>query len=449
MSTHANDDTAAGWTTERLSRRDVMRRAAALGAAASVAGPLARPAVRVGAVRQQTTITFWHGLTGGDGTEQMTNIIDRYNAENQDGIRVEQTPIPSWDEVFSKWVLAAASGRPPDVVMYHPSELPEFAARKVTAPIDELVQRVGFDFVGVNETVLQSCRWEDQLYAVPNDTHQLGLYFNADLAEEAGLDPNRPPSTRDEFLDWARRLTVRDGDNVSQYGLSMPSEGAVPRWTWYSLLHQNGGRFLDDQGKSAVDSPESAEALQFLVDLIHSERVAPEGAGGGADPVAAKQVAMWFVGPWEVTERRRQGIRLGTAPMPTIGRQAATWTNSHCQSISRQDDDARYEPSVRFMKWLYDHYYLLAREIGLIPVSPAALTSPEFTQDERYPLYAPFIDQPLVYEPSLTQYTSIFSFEKPTPLSTSLQEALTRRKTVEEAVRDMKQGIDEQLAKEF
>jgi len=441
-----------GSSVERLTRRAVVRRAAVAGTAAAIGAPLLRPAARVGAVRQQVTITFWHGLTGGDGTEQMANIVDQYNQENQDGIVVEQTPIPSWDEVFSKWVLAAASGRPPDVVMYHPSELPEFAARGITAPIDELAQQVGFDFTGVNETVLESCRWEDQLYAIPNDTHQLGLYFNAEMVEQAGLDPTKPPTTKEEFLDWARRLTVRDGDEVSRYGLLMSSEGALPRWTWFSLLHQNGGRFLDDQGQAAVDSPESAEALQFLVDLIHTEQVAPKGAvESAADPVAAGQAAMWFLGPWEVTERLRQGLRIGTAALPTIGRQKATWTNSHCQSISKQGDEAKYEPSLRFMKWFSDHYYLPARAIGLIPVSPAALNSPEFTQDERYPYYKPFIDELpyVVYEPSLTQYTSIFSFEKPTPLSTNLEAALTQRKTVEQALKDMKQGIDEQLAKEF
>jgi len=453
MSARKSGTSNSNLLTQRTSRREFVNRGVGAAVAASAIGSQFHPTTAIARQPEPVTITFWHGLTGGDGTEEMTNVVEQFNAENELGITVEATAIPGWDEVFTKWVVSSAAGNPPDVIMYHPSEMPEFTERGMTVPLDDLAQEVGIDFTGVNENVMQSCRWEDELYAIPNDTHQLGLYFNTEMVEQAGLDPSAPPKDGEQFLEWAQALTVRDGDgNASQYGLWMPSVGAQPRWVWYSLLYQFGGSFLDEEGKAAVNSDASRQALQFLVDLIHEHGVVPEaGMDLGDDPMASGRAAMHFQGPWVVTQRLRQEVPFATAALPMIGSEPAAWTNSHCQSLSRKEDDSKYLPSAQFMKWFYEHYYLPARTVGLIPASPAAREHSGFVEDERYPYYEPFItEEPyLVYEPQLTQYTSIFSFAKPTPLSTNFEAALAGRKPVDEALEEMKQGIDEQLEQGF
>ncbi len=432
---------------KNLSRRHFIQMS---GAAAVVATQFGRfPAV--GRASAATTLNLWHGWTGADNTDALNQVLTKFNTENKDATTIEATAL-EWDSLFSKWVVSAAAGGAPDVVLYHASEVPEFVERGLTVPIGDLVSKVGIDYKGVADAVLKGTQYKGQTYAVPGDLHPMAMYYNIDMVQTAGLDASKPPTTQAEFLDWAQKLTIRDSSgNITQFGVDIPATGAIPRWMWFSLLNQFGGQFLDASGKTAVNSEASQQALQFLVDLIYKYKVASQGGGNltGNDAFAAKQAAIRFIGPWEVNLRLSSKMNFGTAVWPVIGKKAATWANAHVLSIPKQTDTSKYELGVRFAKWFFENYALPAKTVGIIPVSPTAQTSTVFTDDVRYKYYKPFIDtlKDAVLEPAVPQYSAIFSFSKPTPLSTNLEAALANAKSVKQALDDMKTGIDEELAK--
>ena len=37
-------------------------------------------------------------------------------------------------------------------------------------------------------------------YGIPLDIHPLGFYYNKGVMEKAGLDPNEPPQTKDDYM---------------------------------------------------------------------------------------------------------------------------------------------------------------------------------------------------------------------------------------------------------
>src|SRR5438128_540692 len=53
------------------------------------------------------TINYWHGLTGPDGAF-LLNMVNKFNAENKDGLCVNLTVI-NWDQFFSKWLSDVAA----------------------------------------------------------------------------------------------------------------------------------------------------------------------------------------------------------------------------------------------------------------------------------------------------------------------------------------------------
>ncbi len=447
MATNDKQALLQAWLEGKISRRDFLVGALALGFSVGAGTFLGSP---VRAQSAATTLSLWHGWTGADNTTALNDVLTLFDKQNSLGLTIEPTAF-EWDTLFSKWVISAASGGAPDLVLHHVSEIPEFAKRGMTVPIGDLVREANLDISDVPAAVLGASQWQGQLYAVPGDVHPLGMYYNLDMVNAAGLDPDQPPTTRDAFLDWTQKLTITDASgSVTQYGVDLPTTGAIPRWLWFSLLHQFGGSFLDEQGKTAVDSEASQQALQFLVDLIYDHKVANQGTGGlsGNDAFAAKQVAIRFIGPWEVNLRMSQGLNFATAPLPVVGSQPATWGNAHCMSIPKQRNTDKYQDNMAFITWFYENYAIPAKTVGIIPLSPAARSSPTFTDDARYAYYKAFIKELpyVVFEPSLPQYTQIFSFAKPTPLSINLEAALSRSKTVEQALVDMKAGIDDQLA---
>ena len=56
-----------------------------------------------------------------------------------------------------------------------------------------------------------------QVMGVPFQNSTPVLYYNVDAFKEAGLDPDKPPATWDEWVDAAKKLTKRDG-NTSAAG---------------------------------------------------------------------------------------------------------------------------------------------------------------------------------------------------------------------------------------
>jgi len=434
----ANDDVLAKSLVTR-------RQALALGASAALAGTFPR-----GAFAADEKVTLWHGWTGADNTTALNGVIDTFNKGGK-GVTVEPTGY-DWDTLFSKWVVSAAGGRAPDLVLFHITELPEFATRKVIRPIDDVVASSGLDLSQVPDAGRTGVTFDGKVYAAPLDVHPLGFYYNVDMVQEAGLDPAKPPKTGEEFLEWAKKLTVKDGSGkVTRYGFELPNTWATARWIWFSLMYQFGGTFLDDKGLAAVDSEASQKALQYLVDLINVHGVTNPEVGGnkGEDAFASKQVAMKFIGPWEVNLRMAQKMNFMTAQLPVFGAKPAVWANSHCMAVSKQPNDDKLAADGTFMKWFFDNFAAPATTVGIIPQSKAVRESAAFTGTEQYKYFKSFVDDlpNIVYEPLIPQYLSVFSFDKPTPLVTNLQAALSGSKPVPDALKAMKEGLDAQLKK--
>src|SRR5690606_36935994 len=92
-----------------------------------------------------------------------------------------------------------------------------------------------------------------EIVAFPVAGRTLDLLYHEELFEEAGL--SGPPTTPEEFLEYARELTIKEGDRVVQYGASMVNAQESP--TYEMLLMWTiafGGRLAED-GRPTVNSP--------------------------------------------------------------------------------------------------------------------------------------------------------------------------------------------------
>jgi multiple sugar transport system permease protein len=109
---------------------------------------------------------------------------------------------------------------------------------------------------------------EKHVWAVPWGNLVIALLCRRDLFTQAGLDPDRPPTTWDELLDYARRLTVPER---RQYGI-MAGGGDDISWWAYSFLVSNGARAVEqDAGgrwRAAYGTREAAEAVMFAWRLL-------------------------------------------------------------------------------------------------------------------------------------------------------------------------------------
>jgi len=103
------------------------------------------------------------------------------------------------------------------------------------------------------------------VYAIPaKSIYAVGLHYNRDLFTQAGLDPNKPPTTWDEVRTDAKAIA----DKTGQAGFAQMAKSNTGGWQITVDTYARGGRVESADGKTAtLNNAGTKAALQFLKDL--------------------------------------------------------------------------------------------------------------------------------------------------------------------------------------
>ena len=210
-------------------------------------------------------ITYWDGLGAPDNVP-MGELVKMYNETNTDCVQVEEIVL-DWGTLYTKLILDFKAGNAPDVSTMHMPSLLQYVSLGILKPIDELAAKYGFKGEDIAEVVWDGAVIDGKRVAIPLDMHPFALYYNVKAFEAAGLDPDKPPTTGEEFIEYAKKLTVdADGDGTpEQYGTGLGYSGGNPFRVWMSLLWQHAGQEVlnEDHTKAAFNTPAGIESLQW------------------------------------------------------------------------------------------------------------------------------------------------------------------------------------------
>ncbi len=106
---------------------------------------------------------------------------------------------------------------------------------------------------------------DGKVYGIPRTGYSMGLIYNRELFQKAGLDPDALPATWDEVRTAAKKIAAL-GDGVVGYAdYSAQNQGG---WHFTAELYSQGGDVVSADGKNAtVDTPEGRAVLQTLHDM--------------------------------------------------------------------------------------------------------------------------------------------------------------------------------------
>jgi len=148
-------------------------------------------------------------------------------------------------------------------------------------------------------------RWNGRRYGIPFEHGNFQqMYMNVDMFKKAGLDPDKPPTTLDAWLEAMKKLTILDskGEPV-QVGFALRHKGAPVGITdkFLPFAHAFGARMLSPDMTRATgyaNSPEMVAALQFFGDLVNKYKVASLALGSPEDAFGQKRAAVIFRESW-------------------------------------------------------------------------------------------------------------------------------------------------------
>jgi multiple sugar transport system substrate-binding protein len=184
----------------------------------------------------------------------------------------------------------------------------------------------------------------------------MNTFYNLDLHDAVDEPYPDDDLTWDEFLAKAQRLTVTEGDQITQFGTSLAWLQAW--WAWPMLLAAEGVDVVDSRTnptKCTLDAPEAVEALQFLQDLIYTHKVAPDPAQAsvladqGGD-FGSGRVALFVDGAWDVVSFRgidRFKWDIALLPQGSKGRPSPFWIGGPMIAEQSKNPDAAWQ----WCKW--------------------------------------------------------------------------------------------------
>lgn len=278
----------------------------------------------------KVTLQFWGVF---DTAKDFDAAIKSFQSQNN-SVRVQYKEF-SYDDYERNLVDAMAAGTGPDILLIHNTWLSKHRNKlsPQPAPTDKNVE--GFmnatDFksqfvdVAYNDLVFSS-----KIYALPLYVDTLGLYYNKDLLNSAGI--TRPPTNWEEFSQDVQLLTSLDkAGNIVQAGAAIGTARNINRSTdiLMALMMQNG-TVMTNTGNTAVTfaKPVNSEqtgqnALQYYVDFANPLKKVytwNDAEHYSVDAFVEGKVAMMFNYSHEVQvlQSKAPHLNVGIAPMPQV-----------------------------------------------------------------------------------------------------------------------------------
>jgi multiple sugar transport system substrate-binding protein len=218
--------------------------------------------------------------------------------------------------MYQKVLTSVTSADGPDIIGMHVGRIPQFADKGALQPLDDFYSNDEFASDEIIPNLVEASEFDGSNYGVPLNQATVMMYWNKDMFEAAGLDPEKPPTTWDEFAAMVPKLTVDDnGDGKpEQYAIALADHEGIP--VWQPMMWNNGGGVVSEDGTtSMLAEPESIEALEYWVDLVKEQQASPIGlSGADADKLfQTGKAAIEIVGPWMTTAFDEAGLNYGIA----------------------------------------------------------------------------------------------------------------------------------------
>jgi multiple sugar transport system substrate-binding protein len=381
--------TGRGARVRKYTRRGFLKVAGAgaagtvlLGAAGCGGGPQNNPAVQAGGSGDggktydgpKVSLAFWNGFTGGDGPF-MRQMVEQFNSEHGNIDVSVNTVI--WEDYYQKVPVAVRSGEGPDVAIMHIDALGTNAARGVISPLDDVADALKLKEEDFFTPVWNAGIYNGSRYGIPLDISPFGLYYNKTVMRQAGLDENKPPQTRDEFMGALQQMK-----EAGVQGYWVQPQNPIGSWLYQTMLYQFGGSLFNEEVTQATwNSDAGVEAMTFLTDLI-KEGYSPPNVNGDAEFVAFtnNKNGLMMNGIWNINPLKEvPNLEWGAAPLPQLGSEKASWGNSHNFTITnkRGQDPNKVQASKVFINWISSNSLEWAKA-GQVPARTSVRKSSEF-----------------------------------------------------------------------
>ncbi len=250
------------------------------------------------------TVRMWiFPLTADDNKILFDPIIEKFSKQYPD-IKV-MTDIHPWTNRMEKLVTSIVGGRVPEIAYLNTDTFSGLADGGVLLPLDDYISSESWNDLELG--IREGFSWEGHFYVMPMLLVYDTQVYNKDMFKAAGLDPELPPDTWDDLLEYCEKLTIdkngrHSGEKaydrsagVVQWGLTETLQVDFLLTIFDPWLWQAGGSwFNEERTKCLFNSKEGVEALNMVVKL-YDNYISPADRGErGVTMFRAERAAIYL-----------------------------------------------------------------------------------------------------------------------------------------------------------
>lgn len=340
---------------------------------------------------QAVEIEYWQYVFD-SRVQAMDQLIANFEAANPD-ITVKHVTFP-YADYQTRVTAAKLAGQGPDVVQLFYGWLDNFVAGELIQPLNPDV----FSHAEIESEffpIVSAMKRGDDYYGLPTAVRSLALFYNKKIFEEAGLDPNNPPSTLDELLAAAEATVKRDGGgNITSVGIAMGMAAQDHHWWREGLIRQFGGQAYSDDGRTVTYNDEAGiAATTWQADLYRTHGVTqigfmdePQAAFRGG--LAAMSIDGTFrLGAFNAIEAFEWGVT--ELPANADGYRS-NYASYFANAIGSSASGEELEAAEKFLAYISspEAMKIWLDVVGELPARQSAALTEE---NLAHPVYAPFL----------------------------------------------------------
>ena len=343
----------------------------------------------------EITIEYWQYFYDAR-VDAMNRLIQDFEAQNP-GIHVIHTNFP-YADYRDKIAASVPAGVGPDVATLYYGWLPLWVDSGYLVPLPEEefpISMIESEF----SPLVQAGKFQGKYWAIPTAVRTLALFWNKDLFEAAGLDPEVPPTTLDEFVDFAKKLTVLDANGDYEIMGHAVGMDAQAHHYYREVLTRQFGQVPQSEDKHKIlwnASEGGYEAWEWLLKFENEYKTGTNDLFDGVTQAFYQgKLALHIDGSFRLGSiaKNAPDLNFGVAPLPvgpsgelvTFG---SFWTHGLTQKAAA--DPKRMEAAVKFLQFITtdEAMALWVDKVGELPARLEAAGDPDLLSDPKLGAFA-------------------------------------------------------------
>ena len=294
----------------------------------------------------------------------ITSLVQRFEKENPE-IRVKVNPIfpkppkNAFNVASEVFLEDVKSGHPPSIVALSASDLFELTDLDIVANLNQFI-KTDDDKAWLNAfdpNLMRNSKIKDRIYSAPLVRGVGVMMWNKKLFKEAGLDPNVPPKTLNELVEFGKKLIVKnEKGEVVQWGFELYSDSNL-RYSLLLLASGNGSvtTFNSLGNKTNYAAPRVIDALETWYNFSATDKIMPPGIIPSAtlnkDFTDQKTAIIWQSSGAIIGIKKSASFPVGVGTIPGKTNMTGVISGSNLY-ISKDQPLDKQKAAFKFIQWI-------------------------------------------------------------------------------------------------